>query len=341
MIIFNLAARRFLAAWQVVAVHCCVGEVLTRAEEHRAVSPMPMRRDCADMNEMTSSSSCGDIDYSAIVNVRDGCGEAMIRRPPRLFSPCSAARRCIKAMQMCARDGCERRGDGGDDEVLIAVDLACGSGRDIVYVAEEVGIGSRRWRFVGVDHCRKHGDALAMIAARRGVSVAFVTSGDLRRAGEAERVLDEIEARIGGSVAMVMMSRFLDRGLLTRMAARLVDATRRPQGAVLVTSQFENLAACVRHGHPTRERDVLRDNELESMMHAWNTTMSTGSRCHGIDAPDDTVDGIEEEGADCASVRSSRRLWRIECNGLKRVADGSERTTREFVATSGIASACS
>ena len=275
--------------------------------------------------------------WSALRQRREGEGEGAGAKTskacfPRLFEPCAAAKHCIAAMKESACiDG------GGLALKLIAVDLACGAGRDIVYVAETMrdvekemikdgsSRGFRKWVFVGADHCARHGDALVALASQRGVhDVEFVATGNMRQDGVVEQILDTLEQRIGGKVAMVMMSRFLDRGLLARVAARLRNAAMSLGVTVLSLSQFEGIDLCVQHGHPRRERDVLREKEMDELVHAWNTPRPLPSqRDTGIDQTTGDADFGKEGGG--AKVEEVERLVPDEQREGQSFKGGQER----------------
>ena len=205
---------------------------------------------------------------------------------------------------------------------------------DIVYIAEELGKAKgatrgrhRRWLFAGADHSSRHGETLQELAAQRGVTVDFVTCNDLRKEGNAEHMLDVLEKQAGGRVSMVMMSRFLDRGLLARVAHRL--RKRAPRSAVLVLSQFESLPRCLAFGHPRRDRDVLRDKEMDAMIHAWNSA---------DDADFKNGDALAVEGGEKIRTQRQTKDWSIVFNELMCVDDNSGRRTREFVAVAAASS---
>ena len=237
--------------------------------------------------------------------------------PPRMFSAAKAVELAVPVLAAAAPRAADPPG-----AVLFCVDLACGSGRDLTFLAEELRsaprAGDSPWRFVGVDHHARHGTTLSRIAANRGVggAVSFVESGDLRRPGVAEAILDRIEDGrcfedgAGGAVAAVVVCRFLDRGLLSRVASRL---RRRGEGAALIVSAFEGIESCLAHGHPKRPRDVLGDGELASeLLAGWNADC---------------------EGARGGQARGGENMrWEAAVDVLAAVEDGSGRATREFVA---------
>ena len=334
----NAATRRFLGPWKVIAEYACVMQLLDFAKRCR-------EEENTDQYERRGADSLHAY-CSALRRRREGEG-ATTAGPsnkacfPRLFEPCAAATHCITAMMESARIDNPSL-DGDRVLKLIAVDLACGSGRDIVFVAEtmrdieekemttnsDTSRGRRKWVFAGADHCARHGNALAALASQRGLSVhdvEFIATGNLRKDGVVEEILDALEERLGGKVAMVMMSRFFDRGLLARVATRLHNAAMSLGITVLALSQFEGLDLCIAHGHPRRERDVLREKEMDELVRTWNTNL--------LSREEDAVDHLDS--GSCARQTGSGGdvvVWSTVYNKLRHVSDSSGRMTREFVA---------
>jgi SAM-dependent methyltransferase len=116
------------------------------------------------------------------------------------------------------------------------LDLACGSGRACVWLAE------RGYRVTGVDHEREALELGRQLAASRGVACRFAAA-DLRRD----------RAGLAGPWAAILDFRFLDRDLLGEAPGWL-----RP-GGVLMLRTFRDAPGY--DGHPHR-RHRLRRSEL-------------------------------------------------------------------------------
>ncbi|MFN2369597.1 MAG: methyltransferase domain-containing protein, partial [Candidatus Krumholzibacteriia bacterium] len=108
-----------------------------------------------------------------------------------------------------------------------ALDLACGSGRACVWLAEQ------GWRTTGLDH---EPEALLLggrLAASRAVACRFLAA-DLRRP----------EVVPAGPWALVTAFRFLDRPLLARLAGLVVP------GGVACVRTFRDAPGYAGHPHP-------------------------------------------------------------------------------------------
>lgn len=108
-----------------------------------------------------------------------------------------------------------------------ALDLACGSGRACVWLAEQ------GWRTTGLDHQPEALVLGARLAASRNVACRFLAA-DLRCP----------DAVPGGPWALVTAFRFLDRPLLARLAGLL-----RPGGVACVRT-FRDAPGYAGHPHP-------------------------------------------------------------------------------------------
>ena len=298
----NAAAVRFLQPWDLLETFSCAFYVARSAAASAAAG------------EAGDERLCG-------LTIRDGGDDAAPPRTPRMFSAAKAVERAVPILaQEASTAAAAAAAADRPTELLYCVDLACGSGRDVTFLAEELRDSDGRddravWRFIGVDHHARHGRTVATLASNRGVdaSVDFVASGDLRKTGVVEELLDRIEGGCcfggeTGRVAAVIVCRFLDRGMMDRVASWL---RRRGAGATFIVSTFEGVAACLAHGHPKKPRDILGDGEMaSSVLAGWNT------------GGDDAI-----RGEACSEHR-----WDAVVDFLSTVEDGSGRTTREFIA---------
>ncbi len=166
-----------------------------------------------------------------------------------------------------------------------AFDLGCGSGRAAVWLAR------RGWRVTGIDH---QVEALALgqrLAASCRVAVAW-KAADLRDAGS---LPDD-------PLAVALMFRFLDRGLLERAAGMLVA------GGVLVLETFRDAPGYL--GNP-RPRHRLRSGEAAGICRRAGLEVLVHE------------EGFAADGKPCAGVvarRSSRPDQRTSINLADRCA---------------------
>jgi SAM-dependent methyltransferase len=120
------------------------------------------------------------------------------------------------------------------------LDLACGSGRSAVWLAE------RGWRVTGVDHQAEALALAARLAADRGVPVTLAPEDLRRRAALPE-----------GPWAAVLMFRFLHRPLVQRLARVL-----RP-GAIVMLQTFREAPGDLGNPRPPHR---LRGGELPALL---------------------------------------------------------------------------
>eukprot|EP00238_Polyblepharides_amylifera_P013945 CAMPEP_0196574968 /NCGR_PEP_ID=MMETSP1081-20130531/4555_1 /TAXON_ID=36882 /ORGANISM="Pyramimonas amylifera, Strain CCMP720" /LENGTH=241 /DNA_ID=CAMNT_0041893133 /DNA_START=328 /DNA_END=1053 /DNA_ORIENTATION=+ len=129
----------------------------------------------------------------------------------------------------------------------VAIDVGCGSGRDAVFLALELG---PQWEVVAVDNHKGALQRAADLAKREGVQITCVDR-DLRRKG-----LTDMKAHL------VHGSRFLERGLFPEVR----DSVLLP-GGVLIWSHFLNGGE---HLAPPRRpsRQLLRGELRETFIEA-------------------------------------------------------------------------
>ncbi|OQR88975.1 hypothetical protein THRCLA_09990 [Thraustotheca clavata] len=132
------------------------------------------------------------------------------------------------------------------------VDLGCGSGRDIMYFAEEMIAKDKKMRYIGVDHNRNGRKKALDFASRRGIGDAFsFVKMDLN---EPELLLNHSF----GQVQCFFGCRYLNRSLFP------VVQTLLPPNGIFGWMHF-----CMppdgsewRWQHPSKSADILQNREL-------------------------------------------------------------------------------
>ncbi|ETW01838.1 hypothetical protein H310_06409 [Aphanomyces invadans] len=140
----------------------------------------------------------------------------------------------------------------------VVFDLGCGSGRDIMFLAEELQAqGATSWRFCGVDHNKTGMATTTAFARRRRVHDAYsFVQMDLRKLDAVQRMLERHQS----DVQCVFGCRFLHRDLLTVVRDVL------PVGGIFAWSHFAMPAdGQWRWQHPSKPRDILRRDELATL----------------------------------------------------------------------------
>ena len=192
---------------------------------------------------------------------------------PRLWRPTEIAPVALAKL-------CEMDWTSEDNERLLGADLACGAGRDGVYILEELNAlqphrgGCWQWAFI--DHLKGGGERLCALAASRSLSpnAALWVTADLKKEGSLEEIMKNlIEESCAGlfperRLGCVTMSRFLHRPLLLALRAS-IERHASARGCVLGVVHFEGLEACLAWGHPKSPRDVLGDDELATEVESW------------------------------------------------------------------------
>jgi SAM-dependent methyltransferase len=145
-----------------------------------------------------------------------------------------------------------------------ALELACGTGRDAVYLA------SRGWRVVGVDWLA---DALERAAGLAERCAAAIEPIEWRAID-----LEAADVRIGQKFDLITCFRFLHRPLIPRLGEWLTP------GGVVVYETFTTVHR-ERYGKPGSDAHVLRAAELaelfagysiEHVSEGWRGTAHTG-----------------------------------------------------------------
>jgi SAM-dependent methyltransferase len=131
---------------------------------------------------------------------------------------------------------------------LTALDLACGAGRDAVFLA------SRGWRVVGVDVLA---DALQRASALAERCAAAIEPLEWRVID-----LETADPRIDGSFDLISAFRYLHRPLVPRLERWLNP------GGTLVCETFTTLHRR-RHGRPADDAHVLQPGELPELFAAY------------------------------------------------------------------------
>ncbi len=126
-----------------------------------------------------------------------------------------------------------------------ATDLACGTGRDAVYLAAE------GWHVCGIDWLP---DALDRARLRERSATGAIPHPVVWRSADLEAPDTTLEP-----AELVTMFRFLDRGLLSRVGRFVAP------GGMLLIETFTSLQR-ERHGRPRREQFVLEPGELPSLV---------------------------------------------------------------------------
>ncbi|KNC55429.1 uncharacterized protein AMSG_12414 [Thecamonas trahens ATCC 50062] len=175
----------------------------------------------------------------------------------RMWEPCPVLAKHYPAMVAAlaaSRDG---------TRTSVALDVACGAGRDVVFMALDDGIDVS----IGVDHQERHMANVAVLADQHGVAhktTATLVELEEVPIAEASAELERVVAEIGGSNAsldIVVMARYLYRPLWAWVA----DAVA-PGGFVIVHTFTW---ACKAWGKPKREKFLLRDGELAAAFAGW------------------------------------------------------------------------
>ena len=191
---------------------------------------------------------------------------------PRLWRPTEIAPVALERLR-------EMDWGSGGDTRLLGVDLACGAGRDGLFLLEAVleALGPRQptWQWAFVDHLKGGGERLCALADSRSLppGTAIWVTADLKKDGCLEEAIETLleppEAGLReGRLGCVTMSRFLHRPLLPAIRS-LIQRRASAQGCVLGVVHFEGLDACIKWGHPKSSRDVLGDGELAAAVESW------------------------------------------------------------------------
>ncbi|RHY03346.1 hypothetical protein DYB25_011124 [Aphanomyces astaci] len=141
----------------------------------------------------------------------------------------------------------------------VVMDFGCGSGRDIMFLAEEMRAqGVTSWRFYGVDHNKAGMANTIAFAGRRGVHAAYsFVQMDLRKLDAVRGILRKHQ----NDIKCVFGCRFLHRDLLAVVRDEL------PVGGVFAWSHFA-MPADGRPWtwpHPSKPRDILGRDELVTL----------------------------------------------------------------------------
>jgi tellurite methyltransferase len=139
-------------------------------------------------------------------------------------------------------------GSAGGTSGLRALDLACGSGRDAIYLSE------RGWRVTAIDYLPQLLERCATLCGQYAIELPKLISGDIE-AMHAEKPLHEREEF--GSFDLIHVSRYLHRPLYESLRQMV-----RPGGFV-VFSTF--MRGCEELGKPRRPQFILEVNELKQV----------------------------------------------------------------------------
>ena len=148
-----------------------------------------------------------------------------------------------------------------------AIDLACGTGRDVVYLA------AQQWDVTGVD--------VLPDALERGRELAGRYTSALRPIRWLQHDLEADPLTLDRRFDLITIFRYLHRPLLARLGEWL-----KPGGSV-VCETFTTLHR-QRHGRPTRDEHVLESGELPTLLNgfefrhyseAWRGSAHTARIC--------------------------------------------------------------
>ena len=163
-----------------------------------------------------------------------------------LWLPSPALLRAIDEIESGLR---ELHGSTADERAFRAVDLACGCGRDVVFLARRPNWAT----VVGVDYLPKQIEALCELASRENVRhLVQPLEHDLEAGGG----LPSADLLAPGSFDLVTVARYLHRPLLPQLATLL-----RP-GGYLVYHTFMKGCELTPVGRPKRDQFLLQAGEL-------------------------------------------------------------------------------
>ncbi|KAL6074247.1 SAM-dependent methyltransferase [Balamuthia mandrillaris] len=137
-----------------------------------------------------------------------------------------------------------------------AIDIACGGGRDVVFLAMR-----GRWKVSGVDYIQRHLDRLRLFARDHGVEDRLETLAcqDIEKeGGEGESLLRSWKEQFD----LVNVARYLHRPLMP-VLGEMVKAN-----GVLMYHTF--MEGSERWGRPRSKKHLLEEGELAAMIRAWN-----------------------------------------------------------------------
>jgi tellurite methyltransferase len=191
---------------------------------------------------------------SAFLVDRSGASDSLVERGNR-------SRRCWKPSAMLTKhiDLIESKVATAHGDCC-ALDLACGSGRDCVFLA--LRQASREWRAVGVELLDRRLCVLNALADRwhvgdrvRGVALDLESSDD----DLVRRVVEPLRAAASDSrgYALVNVARYLHRPLLPMIAERLVAP-----GGIVAYHTFMDGCQHTELGRPRNPKFLLADGEL-------------------------------------------------------------------------------
>jgi SAM-dependent methyltransferase len=132
---------------------------------------------------------------------------------------------------------------------LIGLDVACGSGRDLVYLAKH------GWQMTGYDLRAEILEKAQALAHRCGVSV-------ITQQRDLETGVDPFADYEAASVHLICVARYLHRPLFPYLKRLLAP------GGMIVYQTF--MQGCERFGSPKNPKFLLAPNELSQVFHGYH-----------------------------------------------------------------------